>query len=147
MNKKCWIFDMDGTLADSSSRAHHLDKKPKDWNSWYAELIDDPVNKDVAQFTCVATSMNIAVVICTGRGREYQEVTEAWLQKNNIPYDALYMRPAMDYRDDSVIKRELLVQMVTDGYEPALVFDDRDRVVKMWREEGIRCFQVNYGDF
>jgi hypothetical protein len=33
------------------------------------------------------------------------------------------------------------------GFEPTLSFDDRDRVVKMWREEGIRCFQVDYGDF
>jgi len=27
------------------------------------------------------------------------------------------------------------------------VFDDRQKVVDMWRKNGITCFQVNYGDF
>ena len=27
------------------------------------------------------------------------------------------------------------------------VFEDRDRVVKMWRDLGITCFQVAEGDF
>jgi hypothetical protein len=26
-------------------------------------------------------------------------------------------------------------------------FDDRDKVVKMWRDNGIICFQVAPGDF
>jgi PhoPQ-activated pathogenicity-related protein len=137
---------MDGTLADSSARAHHLEGK-KDWDAWYADLINDPVNTEIAQFTAYAAVLGIPVVICTGRGMEYQKPTEEWLYKNEIPYDALYMRPAMDYRDDTVIKRELLREMRLDGYDPELVFEDRDRVVKMWREEGIRCFQVAEGDF
>ena len=27
------------------------------------------------------------------------------------------------------------------------IFDDRDKVVKMWREEGLTCMQVAPGDF
>ena len=27
------------------------------------------------------------------------------------------------------------------------VFDDRDKVVQMWRENGVPCFQVAKGDF
>jgi hypothetical protein len=27
------------------------------------------------------------------------------------------------------------------------IFDDRDKVVKMWRSNGIACFQVAPGDF
>jgi hypothetical protein len=27
------------------------------------------------------------------------------------------------------------------------VFDDRDKVVKMWRDEGVACFQVAPGEF
>jgi hypothetical protein len=37
--------------------------------------------------------------------------------------------------------------MISQGKEIMCVFDDRDKVVKMWRENGISCFQVNYGDF
>jgi hypothetical protein len=27
------------------------------------------------------------------------------------------------------------------------IFEDRDRVVKMWRDNGYTCIQVNSGDF
>jgi hypothetical protein len=27
------------------------------------------------------------------------------------------------------------------------VFDDRDKVVNMWRENGLTCMQVAYGNF
>jgi phosphoglycolate phosphatase-like HAD superfamily hydrolase len=143
---KCWVFDMDGTLADSSGRAHHLEGK-KNWDAWYAELGNDPLNEDVAAFADLAKLLGIGVVICTGRGREYEDLTREWLEKYDIQYNDLYMRPARDYRDDTVIKRELLAQMRSVGWEPLLVFEDRSRVVKMWREEGIRCFQVAEGDF
>lgn len=144
---KCWVFDMDGTLADSSARAHHLEGGKKNWDAWYAELGNDPLNEDIAAFADIAKLLGIGVVICTGRGREYEDITREWLEKYDIQYNDLYMRPANDYRDDTVVKRELLVKMVTDDWEPVLVFEDRARVVKMWREEGIRCFQVAAGDF
>jgi hypothetical protein len=28
-----------------------------------------------------------------------------------------------------------------------IMFDDRDKVVQMWRNNGLTCFQVNYGNF
>lgn len=33
------------------------------------------------------------------------------------------------------------------GLDPKLVFDDRTRVVDMWRQEGLRAVQVAPGDF
>jgi hypothetical protein len=36
---------------------------------------------------------------------------------------------------------------VKDNYKVLLVLDDRDQVVRMWRELGLTCFQVDYGDF
>ena len=57
------------------------------------------------------------------------------------------MRAAADFRDDSVIKLELLAQMRADGFDPVLAFDDRDRVVAAWRSAGIRCLQVADGAF
>jgi hypothetical protein len=57
------------------------------------------------------------------------------------------MRKLGDRRDDDIVKFELLEQIYEMGYEPVLVFDDRDRVVKMWRAAGLRCFQVAPGDF
>jgi len=143
----CWIFDIDGTLADSSARQHFLDNGKKDWDGWFREMDKDPVHTDVMQFLDYALDQDIPVFICTGRDEGYRVVTEKWLDCNDIGYTKLFMRPAGDRRDDSVIKKEMLDDMRSKGYNPSLVFEDRDRVVKMWRENGIRCFQVAPGNF
>ena len=57
------------------------------------------------------------------------------------------MRKAGDYRPDAKVKEELLTQVKADGYEPILAFEDRERVVDMWRRNGIQCCQVAPGDF
>jgi hypothetical protein len=70
-------------------------------------------------------------------------VTEEWLAKYGIPYDALYMRKDGDYRRDSVFKQELL-DNIRKGGEDIIerVYDDRNQVVDMWRANGIDCIQV-----
>ena len=45
------------------------------------------------------------------------------------------------------MKEEIYDQYIKDKYNVAAVFDDRDRVVKMWRDKGLLCCQVYYGDF
>lgn len=75
-----------------------------------------------------------------------------WLKRYIFPNDhindiPLYMRTAGDKRPDDVVKEELLAKIRADGYEPFLVFDDRQRVVDMWRRNGIQCCQVAPGDF
>lgn len=57
------------------------------------------------------------------------------------------MRAAKDYRDDGIIKIELFALMREDGYDPKIAFDDRDRVVKAWRDAGLTCFQCAEGNF
>jgi len=59
----------------------------------------------------------------------------------------LRMRQPHDYRPDHELKREWLKQARAQGEWPNLVFEDRDRVVEMWRKEGIICCQVAPGDF
>ena len=62
-------------------------------------------------------------------------------------YERLYMRAEQDYRADDIVKSEILDQIIADGFQPDMVFDDRNRVCDMWRERGIRCLQVAPGDF
>lgn len=51
------------------------------------------------------------------------------------------MRSANDARSDDIVKHEIAQQIAKDWYIYA-VFDDRNRVVDMWRKAGIRCLQV-----
>jgi hypothetical protein len=45
------------------------------------------------------------------------------------------------------VKKALLEQIHVDGFSPWLVLDDRDAVVKGWRNLGLTCLQCAPGDF
>ena len=59
----------------------------------------------------------------------------------------MFMRQDGDHRPDHVIKVELLAIVRAEIGDPIMVFDDRNSVVKMWRELGVPCAQVVEGDF
>ena len=50
---------------------------------------------------------------------------------------------------DEVLKKKMLLEFVGDEWrsEVFCVFDDRQKVVDMWRDLGLTCFQVAPGDF
>ncbi len=88
-----------------------------------------------------------SIVLCTGRQEQHRAVTEEWLARHHVPFAYLYMRPTEDYRDDTEIKAELLTKILKDGWRPIMAFDDRNKVVAMWRRLGVPCAQVAEGDF
>ena len=57
------------------------------------------------------------------------------------------MRATGDNRNDAIVKNEIFDTYIRDKWNVVCVLDDRDRVVKRWRELGLACFQVNYGAF
>jgi len=144
------IFDADGTLCDVGHRLHFLASDPKDWQSfhdgiandtpiepvtWIAKLINDSKNR------VDGVGQRHAVLIVTARHETYRAMTEKWFADHGVTYDRLYMRADNDRRPDHDVKADILQQIVADGYDPFLVFDDRPEVVAMWRDWGIVCLQ------
>jgi phosphoglycolate phosphatase-like HAD superfamily hydrolase len=146
----CYIFDIDGTLADNSHRTHHLLKKPKDWDSYHAATASDGPHTHVVELANQLSSF-APIVFCTGRHDGLRDITQNWLFDNGLceqpHWVRLYMRKEGDHRPDHVIKLELLAQIRADGFNPIMAFDDRNSVVKMWRDAGVPCAQVAEGDF
>jgi hypothetical protein len=87
------------------------------------------------------------VILVSGRVERTREKTVAWLKESFVHYDALLMRPDGDFRADDVLKEEILDRDILPNYAVDMAFDDRDRVVAMWRRRGIPCLQVAPGDF
>jgi len=139
-------FDIDGTLADVSHRVHYWRQKPKNWNMFKSEMVNDAPILPVVTIARQMTYVGHPVILCSGRGEDTRGWTEEWLDKHDIKFEKLYMRAEKDYRGDDVIKLELLDQIVADfGKKPDIVFDDRPRVVKMWRENGVFVADVYQG--
>jgi predicted ATPase len=143
---KLVVCDIDGTLANITHRRQYVATRPKNWNAFNAGMSHDTVHEDIVHLLTVL-GLYSDVVLCSGRGEEYREVTEKWLEDNRIGYDKLYMRPKKDHRQDSIVKVELLQQIRTEYGEPWLWIDDRNQVVDAIRAEGVRVLQVAPGDF
>ena len=148
-----YIFDIDGTLADCSHRLGFISGDNKDWDSFYSACADDkPIDEVLEVLNLMAECAGIRIWVFTGRSDVVQKETEEWLLDNsNLGLFKLKMRKHGDYRPDYEIKREWLNQLAPKDSEAraqiAGVFEDRDSVCKMWREEGLRCFQVAEGKF
>lgn len=154
----CYIVDVDGTVADASHRMHFI--KPvydnqgmltkKDWPAFFDAAKDDAPIEHMRPLVQTLTFLS-TVVFMSGRPERLRDVTQDWLKKHKFNLTMfparLYMRADGDYRDDSIVKLELLEKLKNDGYRPVMAFDDRNRVVKMWRENGVPCLQVADGDF
>lgn len=147
---KSVLVDVDGTLANNDHRQHYLRIKPRNWKAFKKLAFDDPPYQDIVNLVKVLHQVGNKILIVTARSEDEREVTARWLKEKaglDGIYDRMYMREEGDYRDDGIVKGEILGALRGDGYDPWLVLDDRDRVVKMWREAGLRCLQVQYGDF
>jgi hypothetical protein len=143
------VCDVDGTIADCNHRRPHLYETPKNWDAFNSKMgLDSPVTPLVYLINFIKRAAKDGVLlIVSGRDAEHEETTRAWLSRHDIAYDRLYMRPLGDRRDDQIIKQEILTQIIQDFGKPDIVFEDRDRVVEMWRSNGILCAQVAPGNF
>lgn len=143
------VFDLDGTLALDEHRVHHLLAEPKDWDSYFALCpLDTPHVGICAAYDAFSYGTMYQVEIWTGRIDKYREATEAWiLQHLYYQPNRLLMRATDDRTHDHDLKRAWLHETHERGNEVILVFEDRKRVVEMWRAEGITCAQVAEGNF
>ena len=144
---KILICDVDGTVSDLTHRRHYVLNHPKNWAAFNNLMSYDTPITHVIDTVNKLFHNGTKVLICSGREEIYKEKTENWLMSQGVLYEDIYMRGKKDYRGDDIVKKELLDQIHKEHGWPDLVFDDRDRVVKMWRENGIKCIQVNEGDF
>lgn len=147
---KAVIFDIDGTLADVEHRRHFVDGSmgKKDFNKFYEAMGDDGVHEDIRElYRMYSSTHKYSMIICTGRPEQYRGVTEDWLWKYSIFSNGLLMRSEKRRHDpDYLIKQDMLAE-IRKRFDVVLAVDDRDQVVKMWRDNGIRCLQVAEGDF
>ncbi|MCG7624647.1 phosphatase domain-containing protein [Epibacterium sp. Ofav1-8] len=146
----CVVFDVDGTLAtfDAATLGPLVHGDVKDWDRFHAAMADAKVIAPVGHLLRRLKQAGETIVICSGRPEGWSTETEGWLTRNNLDFDAIYLRPeAQDAASDPEVKRHLLARMRADGYEPWIVIDDRRSVVDTWREAGLICLQCAPGEF
>ena len=149
--QKAIICDIDGTLS--------LKHDGRTWYDASTSDLDKP-NKPVlallrliqeANWHGLNTEQDCQIIFLSGRQEKDREPTEKFLEKHMLKRYPLFMRTTDDFRNDTIIKRELYEENVKGKYEILFVLDDRNSekcpVVDMWRELGLPCFQVAVGNF
>lgn len=93
------------------------------------------------------------VEIWSGRCESVREKTLNWFLDNwfiglfdhekKVLNSIIKMRPIGDYTPDEQLKERWLDEELEKGNKIDFVFDDRPKVVKMWRRRGIFVFDCN----
>ena len=172
--KKTVIFDLDGTLAIIDKRrikaGSPSGKTPSpnkmDWDVFFHPdniKLDEP-NHPVIKMAQLFNHDGFNIVIFSGRNDRSFHTTKEWLDLNQVPFHLLVMRPDkfkdeswpiadgnpatkdMRFMPDEILKKKMLDTFV-DKDDVLMCVDDRQKVVDMWRDEGLTCFQVAKGDF
>lgn len=152
IQNKIVVVDIDGTIAKVGDRLKHLQESPKNWDKFYERCNEDEPIQNIIELV-KTLGMKYEIVFLTGRRESLREKTLSWVwRKFNIDelkifrFDLL-MRPDGDFRHDTKVKLEQFLKMGYKVEDIYLVLEDRNSMVKMWRDLGVTCLQVAEGDF
>ena len=117
------VFDIDGVLADVSHRVHFLERRFKDWQSFFAAAVHDAVLDPGAALVREA-ARECEVIYLTGRPEGCRSDTLTWLAQHGLPEGVLYMRPHADHRPARSLKPSILRRAARDRTVAVIVDDD-----------------------
>jgi phosphoglycolate phosphatase-like HAD superfamily hydrolase len=136
------VFDVDGVLADVRHRLRHVERRPKDWEAFFAAAVDDP---PLAEGVALAreSARECEVVYVTGRPERCRADTLDWFRRHGLPEGRLSMRSSRDRRPARVAKTELL-RRIAQGRTVAVVVDDDDQVCDAYEAAGFRVLRARW---
>jgi len=135
------IVDLDGTVCLKGDRGWY------EYDKVFGDIENIPVANIVRTFrnkgyNTIYVSGREGTDICRRESERWLGVHDLWNFKSK-----LLMRPVGDSRNDAIVKEEIYKKEIEGKYDVEFVLDDRQRVVDMWRRNGLRCLQVAPGGF
>ncbi|WP_077799688.1 hypothetical protein [Streptomyces sp. JHA26] len=117
------VFDLDNTLAGTAHRQRFLERRPRDWNAFFAAAPQDPpLPEGVALVR--ASAGECEIVYLTGRPERCRRDTLDWLAAQGLPEGRVYMRGDADRRPARRTKLEILARLARTREIRFLVDDD-----------------------
>lgn len=136
------VVDLDGTLCNSGHREHLA--VAGHWDDFHALLRDDEPWPDVLWL--LENVPQATLIGLTGRNERYRPATLKWLEKYDIWFDVLLMRPDDNYQSDHELKPKMLDVWLDElGFSHAdvlFILEDRERVTEAFRNLGHNVWQV-----
>jgi phosphoglycolate phosphatase-like HAD superfamily hydrolase len=138
------VFDLDGVLSDATRRQHYLEWPRRDWETFFEECGEDELIAEVARvLECLDPGLR--VVLLTARPIRVQHQTLGWLKRYDLRWDLLVMRDWGDYMAAPSFKRLTVRELRDYGLDLRLAFEDDQRNVDMFHDEGVPCVYIHSG--
>ena len=155
-NTKIVLCDLDGTLASSQWRDHLVEGDKKYYPEYYRGIPFDNVIPDVMNMLKDHKQQGCEIIYITAREEVLSETqkrpggevnketlpvrkwTLDWLTKHGAPKGLLIMRKHKDSRPSSVVKMEMVKEVVGKNIaNVVLALDDNKHVIEMYKSMGI----------
>ncbi|MFD3581282.1 hypothetical protein [Streptomyces sp. NPDC058683] len=138
------VFDIDNTLADTAHRQRFLERKPRDWDAFFAAAPHDPpLAEGIA--LAVATARECEIVYLTGRPDRCRRDTLDWLAAHGLPEGRVHMRRNADRRPARHTKLEIL-RRLAERREVRVLVDDDELVCDDAERAGFTVVRARWAD-
>lgn len=144
------IFDLDGTVIDSTHRQATKADGSLDLDHWFENNTTDKIMADsllpLARSMRALKAVGHKILICTARA--IQPADKLFLAVNRLPYDALLHREIGNMESDASLKIRLLeTYFIAEGFANAaqakpIMFDDNLKVIDAMVSIGIKCYNA-----
>jgi hypothetical protein len=131
-------------LSDAAGRQHFLERRPKDWDGFFAAAGNDPLIDQVARLVELLDPA-LLVVLLTARPARVRSATLDWLARHGVRWDLLVMREDGDFRPSHEAKLDAVRALLGVGFDLRLAVDDDPRNAAMFRAEGVPCLELHSG--
>ncbi|MGW4912301.1 phosphatase domain-containing protein [Streptomyces sp. NPDC004270] len=138
------VFDIDNTLADTAHRQRFLERKPRDWDAFFAAAPHDPPLAEGITLA-VATAEECEIVYLTGRPDRYRRDTLDWLAAHGLPEGRVHMRRNADRRPARHTKLEIL-RRLAERREVRVLVDDDELVCDDAERAGFTVVRARWAD-
>jgi hypothetical protein len=119
--------------------------KKKDFAAFHAASITCAPNMHVVEAAQEDYHLGKQILVVTGRKRIWGDLTVQWMQKWNVPYADLWLRPDDDNRKDFMVKDDILTEL-RETYSIHRAWDDNPQVIDLWKRRGIPVTTVEGWD-
>ncbi len=141
------ILDLDGVISDGTHRQHYLRGSRKDFRGFFeAAPGDPPYESGLALAASIADDHTVGIL--TARPAYMFDGTRRWLAAHDVRHDLLILRPerGRGARGPSAdFKRHELSRLRAAGYQITVAIDDDERIIAMYRSEGVFALYVHSG--
>lgn len=136
---KTVLIDLENTISNSSSRLFLL--KSGDDKTFQERFVEDTLNMDIKLFIdALYKKGGYNIIILTAKTDDYYNDVSDWLEKYEVRYNMLAMKPVKNAKQNATDFKESFIRNYED--EIAFALDDVGENCALFAKYNIPCLRI-----